>query len=294
MLEHLNIRLQAPSRVVVMGAQGFVGGAVVRHLRAAGVNTLAVTRAEVDLLQPSAPDALAGGLRSDDSFVFVSALAPCRDHDGLLRNLTMVRTVCTALERSPVAHVVNISSDAVYPASEETVSERTPTAPADLHGTMHAAREVMMRGSVKAPLAILRPSLLYGAADPHNGYGPNRFRRLAAEGKEIALFGEGEERRDHVFIDDVAGIVGLCLMHRSQGVLNIATGRSVAFREVADAVAAKSPQPVRITMTPRRNPVVHRHFDVTDRVKAFPRFAFTSLEQGLARVHQETVGGRRG
>jgi nucleoside-diphosphate-sugar epimerase len=40
--------------------------------------------------------------------------------------------------------------------------------------------------------------------DPHNGYGPNRFRRLAAAGQEIVLFGGGEERRDHVLVDDVA------------------------------------------------------------------------------------------
>ena len=294
MLEHLHNRPQSPARVVVMGANGFVGSAVVRHLRAAAIGTLALGRADIDLQRPDAAENLAARLRSDDSFVFVSAIAPCRDHDGLLRNLTMVRAVCAALERSPVAHVVNISSDAVYPASEETVSERTPTAPADLHGVMHAAREAMLRGSVKVPLAILRPSLLYGAADPHNGYGPNRFRRLAAEGKDIALFGNGEEQRDHVFVDDVAAIVGLCLLHRSQGVLNVATGRSAAFRDIAELVAGKFPQPVKIAPTPRRNPVVHRHFDVTDRVKAFPRFAFTPLEQGVARVHQETVGGRRG
>ena len=28
-------------------------------------------------------------------------------------------------------------------------------------------------------MASLRPSLLYGIGDPHNGYGPNRFRRQA-------------------------------------------------------------------------------------------------------------------
>jgi len=277
-----------------MGANGFVGGAIVRHLRAIGVAALPLSRTDIDLLQPDAGEKLAARLKPDDAFLFVSAIAPCRDHDGLLRNLTMVRAVCAGLERASAAHVINISSDAVYAASEETVSERTPAAPADLHGVMHATREVMLRGSIKAPLAILRPSLLYGAADPHNGYGPNRFRRLAAEGKEITLFGGGEEQRDHVFIDDVSAVVGLCLMHRSQGVLNIATGRSVAFRHIADMVAGKFAQPVKITPTPRRNPIVHRHFDVTDRVKAFPRFAFTPLEQGLARVHQESLGGRRG
>ena len=65
---------------------------------------------------------------------------------------------------------------------------------------MHLVREVMLRSALTAPLAILRPTLLYGAADPHNGYGPNRFRRLAAAGQDIVLFGEGEEQRDHVLI----------------------------------------------------------------------------------------------
>ena len=55
-----------------------------------------------------------------------------------------------------------------------------------------------VRRCARRDLAILRPTLIYGAGDPHNGYGPNRFRRLAATGKPIILFGEGEERRDHV------------------------------------------------------------------------------------------------
>jgi UDP-glucose 4-epimerase len=41
----------------------------------------------------------------------------------------------------------------------------------------------------------VRSTLIYGEGDPHNGHGPNRFRRLAAAGQEIVLFGEGEERR---------------------------------------------------------------------------------------------------
>ncbi len=71
---------------------------------------------------------------------------------------------------------------------------------------------------------MLRPTLIYGAADPHNGYGPNRFCRLAAAGEEIVLFGEGEERRDHVAVEDVAEIAFRVLMRRSRGVLNLATG----------------------------------------------------------------------
>ena len=80
---------------------------------------------------------------------------------------------------------------------------------------------------------MLRPTLIYGAGDPHNGYGPNRFRRQAAKGEPITLFGEGEEKRDHVAVEDVARLAVRMLMHRSTGVLNAVTGSSTSFRDIA-------------------------------------------------------------
>jgi nucleoside-diphosphate-sugar epimerase len=152
---------------------------------------------------------------------------------------------------------------------------------------MHLAREIMLRAALKLPLAILRPTLIYGAKDPHNGYGPNRFRRLAAKGEAITLFGEGEEKRDHVHVDDVAALASAVLHHRSKGVLNIASGRSASFREVAEMVVALSPRPVEIRGTPRQNPITHRHFDITDCLKAFPEFHYVPLRDGLARAAKE-------
>jgi nucleoside-diphosphate-sugar epimerase len=154
---------------------------------------------------------------------------------------------------------------------------------------MHLAREIMLRTTLKLPLAILRPTLIYGAKDPHNGYGPNRFRRLAAKGEAITLFGEGEEKRDHVHVDDVAALVSAVLQHRSTSTLNIATGRSASFREVAEMIVALSSRSVEIRGTPRQNPITHRHFDITDCLKAFPEFHYISLRDGLARVAKEGV-----
>ncbi len=293
MLTHLKTPPAPPPRVVVMGARGFVGGAVDRHLRSRGIATLALSRPDVDLLQPGADERLAALLRPEDALVFVSAIAPCRDVGGLIRNLTMVQAVLGALGRSPVAHLVNIGSDAVYAQEAQRVDARTPVAPDSMHGMMHAARELALRTSTRIPLATLRPSLLYGATDPHNGYGPNRFRRLAAEGKDIPLFGGGEEKRDHVLVDDVARLVELCLIHRSAGTLDAVTGRSVSFRDVAEMIVGRG-KPVAIVPSPRQNPILHREFDVTDRKAAFPDFTPTALEAGLARVHQETTGGIRG
>src|SRR6266436_5633422 len=233
MLEHSTSIRRAPSRVVVIGAGGFVGSAICTRLAADKVPVLALTRNELDLLKPEAAATLQRLLRKDDSVVFVSALAPTRNNAMLIDNLRMAEAVCAALAAQSVGHLVYVSSDAVYSDEANPVIERSCQQPSSLHGVMHLAREIMLRAALKLPLAILRPTLLYGAGDPHNGYGPNRFRRLAAKGEPITLFGNGEEQRDHVFIDDVAALVALVLTHRSQGIVNVATGTSHSFRTVA-------------------------------------------------------------
>jgi UDP-glucose 4-epimerase len=281
-LEHSSPVRKSPSRVVVLGAGGFVGGAISDRLTAEKVPILALTRNELDLLKPEASATLQRLLRADDGVVFVSALAPTRNNAMLIDNLRMAEAVCAALAAQSVAHLVYISSDAVYSDDANPVTERSCQQPSSLHGAMHLAREIMLRTALKLPLAILRPTLIYGAKDPHSGYGPNRFRRLAAKGEAITLFGDGEEKRDHVHIADVAALASAALHHRSTGTLNIATGKSTSFREVAEMIAALSDGSVEIRATPRQNPITHRHFDIVDCLKAFPDFHYISLRDGLA------------
>jgi UDP-glucose 4-epimerase len=274
MLEHSH-EPRNPARVLVIGA-GFVGGAIAECVRAAGINGMGLKRKELDLLESGATDRLKALLRPDDSVVFVSAKAPARTPALLVENLRMAEPVIEALAAVPPAHLVYVSSDAVYADEANPVTERSPVQPSSLHGMMHAARELMLRSAAKYPLAILRPSLLFGEADPHNGYGPNRFRRQAAKGEAIQLFGEGEETRDHVAVEDVAEIALLTLRQGSAGILNIATGRSHSFRAIAERFAAGTGVPVQ--GSPRQNPVTHRHFDITDAMKTFPTFRFRPLE----------------
>jgi UDP-glucose 4-epimerase len=286
-LEHANRERTRPGRVIVLGAGGFVGGAIVRRLAGDGVEHVAVTRQECDLLAPSAGRRLGELLDADDRLVVVSAIAPVRNAAQFGQNIRMAEAVGEALAARPLRHLVYISSDAVYADEANPVTEASCAAPSSLHGMMHAARELLFRSATRAPVCVLRPSLLYGAGDPHNGYGPNRFRRQVARGEPIALFGEGEEQRDHVFIDDVAAIVALVLGHGSRGVLNIATGVSTSFRRVAEMVARLAPRPGEIKGSARQSPITHRHFDITACLKAFPRFRYTPLAEGLRLAAEE-------
>jgi UDP-glucose 4-epimerase len=289
MLKHLNDKINKPKRVVILGAKGFVGKASATRLAEQGVSTLLLGREELDLCDKKASEKLATMLRPDDALVMIAAKAPCKNHLMLLENIEMMTVVCDALVKAPVAHVLYISSDAVYADSMAKLSEHSPTAPTSLHGVMHLAREIMLQSVVKADaLVILRASLLYGANDPHNGYGPNSFMRRALSGKPIELFGQGEERRDHVYIDDVAELISLCLFHRSSGVLNITTATVASFNEIASLIGDIQGGAVEIKHRPRTGPMPHngyRAFDNKTCAHAFATFKYTSLLEGLKKMH---------
>jgi nucleoside-diphosphate-sugar epimerase len=66
--------------------------------------------------------------------------------------------------------------------------------------------------------------------------------------------------------------------------LNIVTGTTTTFREIAEMVVALSGRPVRIEESPRTQPMPHfgyRPFDNACCRSAFPDFSFTPLRQGL-------------
>ena len=285
MLAHLLTAPETPTRAVVLGAAGFVGAASVRHLKAAGVETLPLGRAEIDLVSPGAAAALRNRLRPGDTLIFVSARAPCRNPEMLVENVRMAEAVCTAIHGADIGHLLYVSSDAVYKDSAEPISESSCAEPGSPHGAMHLAREVLLRSEFAGPLAILRPTLAYGLDDPHDGYGPNRFRRLASSGKAIVLFGDGEELRDHIYIEDVAALLCQLVLRRSAGVLNAVSGDVASFREIAEFTASQFTKRVSISSSPRTGPIPHngyRCFDASAIRRAVPGLRMTPWREGIA------------
>lgn len=293
MLTHQNAHPEKPARVVVLGAGGVLGKALLARLQADGIAALGVGSSDIDLQGAEAAGKLQRLLKADDAVVFLSALTPDKGRDiaTLMKNLRMAEAVAAAMAAVKCRQMVYMSSDAVYQFGNGTVDEATAADPLDLYGVMHKAREVMMMSAVPADaLVILRCTLVCAADDTHNSYGPNRFRRQAAKDGKITLGGEGKETRDHVFADDVAELVRLVLMHRSCGLLNAVSGRSHSFANVASMVASKFDPPARVSFAAGGGAVTHRHFDATALHLAFPNFHFRSLDEVVAEVHRRSFG----
>ncbi len=291
MLTHHYAEARPPSRVVILGCNGFVGRELVAHLGANVVPLVALGRGDIDLAADDAAEKLSAVLQADDTLVFLSALTPDKGRGvaPFLENLRMGAAVCAALEHTPIGHLIYVSSDAVYPFSAGLINEHSCAEPTDLYGAMHLSREIMVKQQSKVPVVVLRPTLIYGLGDTHNSYGPNRFRRVAQKDKQISLFGEGEETRDHIYIGDVIALLDRVMAHRSTGLLNLATGHSIAYADLARLVADLFLEPVEITGTERKNPITHRSFDVAAIYQTFPTFKFMPLKRGLALVRKQEI-----
>jgi nucleoside-diphosphate-sugar epimerase len=240
----------------------------------------------VDLADASSIGKLENVLQPTDCVVMTSALTPDKGRDvkTLMTNLRMAENLSVALGQTKCAHLIYVSSDAVYDWRSSLISEQSSCEPTDLYAVMHTAREKILSavcGTAKVPFAIVRPCAIYGKGDTHNGYGPNRFLRQALADKTIKLFGAGEEQRDHVCVDDVVRLFVRILQHRSTGILNAVSGQSMSFHDVASQIVAALPD-VKIEYLPRGGPITHRHFDATSMARAFPDFSPTPFEAGLA------------
>jgi nucleoside-diphosphate-sugar epimerase len=273
-------------RVVVLGATGFVAGSLIRLLEAEGQPCRPVGSREADLTDPASVKTLGAILKPEDALVFCSALTPekGRDRAAFLKNVRMADHVCAALSAAPCAHVVYISSDSVYGSCAGAVDEQSGCETNDLYGLAHIVREKLMLAACAAgsiPLCILRPGAIFGAEDTHDAYGPNRFVRSARATGRIALFGEGEEHRDHIYIRDLARLIQLAVHHRTTGVLNAVSGSSPSFCEIALSIQQALNGAAVIESLPRRVPIVHRRFDATALRTAFPEFQPTPLAAAI-------------
>jgi nucleoside-diphosphate-sugar epimerase len=283
-----------PTRLLMLGASGFLASDLARRLTQECLDFRAVGSAEVDLTRPESVTRLQELLRADDSLVIMSALTPEKGKDPatFTKNILMIAHVCAALERQDCRHVLYLSSDAVYPDSDTPMTEESLVSPKGLYATMHLAREQMLEvttAKAQIPLCLVRPCAVYGAGDTHNSYGPNRFIRSALANGRIELFGEGEEERDHVCVRDVSEFLLLCLRHRAQGIFNITSGSAISFLELAQRIERLSPRPVAVEKRLRSVPITHRRFDGSLRRKLFPQFNTVPLEIGLREMIEEVA-----
>lgn len=272
------------NRIVILGKKSFIGHAANQLLIGNNFETLVLGREDIDLAQSDAWLKLRKFLRAGDIVIGAAAIAPCKDLQMFEANLRIVDTICKAIDTSEIDFFLNISSDAVYPDLDKPINEDCTISPTSLHGAMHLSREIAINSIRSFGVCHLRPTLVYGPGDTHNGYGPNLFVSKANANQNIPVFGKGEERRDHIFIGDLAQIILRVIRTKYSGTLNAVTGTLHSFKDVAKTVVDLTEHSIGIEYLNRSQPIPHdgyREFDNSKLVSLFPDLVFTSLRSGI-------------
>lgn len=206
------------------------------------------------------------------------------------QNVSIVENICRLLENHPIRRLIFLSSAAVYGEETENlcISEQTPINPTSYYGIAKYSGERLLRKVCVAnqltSLVCLRPPLVYGPGDKGKTYGPSGFVAAALEGAPITLWGDGMERREFVYIDDLCCLIEELVDAKFDGELNVVSGTSYCFADVVAVLKVKFPS-LTVNSRPRSKQKANNIFDAR-KVKSLlpPGFRFTSLEEGLSRV----------
>ena len=122
-----------------------------------------------------------------------------------------------------------------------------------------------------------------------------RFATALAQGKRATIFGDGEQTRDFVYVDDVvqASRQAATAPPEAHGsVLNIASGESRSILDVHGAIAhAVDCQTIEPEFAPARSgDVRHSHADVSEAARVLGWTPRVSFEEGVAGILAELAG----
>jgi UDP-glucose 4-epimerase len=136
------------------------------------------------------------------------------------------------------------------------------------------------------PTVALRFFNVYGPRqDPDSPYAAAIaiFTRLAREGRPIRIFGDGNQTRDFVYVEDVVA-ANMLVAGVGEGVYNVSTGERITIAALATLIRdlAGSASPIELH-PPRPGDVMHSRGDAT-RLRALGWKPTVSLEEGLRRT----------
>lgn len=276
-MDHVNDSLHRleGQRLVVTGAAGFIGGALLRRLHAAGLDVLGTalrdeevaalreagfTSMRLDLADATTfADALAG---ADVVFNVAAMFQEYAAGEAEYRKVNCDGAValCRAAAAAGVRRFVHVSTVGVHGAVKQIpCTEQTPLNPMDAyHRTKLAGEQAITEFARTLPPGDMvvthnRPSMVYGPGDWRMSY---RLCDLLCRGKFI-MVGDGQTLAHLGHIDDQVDSLLLSATAPREAVhgeaFNIASDRPCSLNELTTMLAealAVSPPTRRVPVTP--------------------------------------------
>lgn len=239
-------------RVLLTGASGFVGAAVLRQMVMQGRDVAVLLRESSDTRRVDDLLGRATVIRGDitrieDARAAIEGFAPdCvihlawqgvkgadRNSQVQLENLPAVIALHRLSVDVGVSRIIGMGSQAEYGPQSGRISEDIPTRPTTLYGAAKLAAAILLERAAAAAgqsFAWLRLFSSYGPGDDPSWMIPYLVDRLLA-GERPSLTA-AEQVWDYIHVDDAAAAVVVMTDADASGMFNLGSGRAQPLRDI--------------------------------------------------------------
>jgi UDP-glucose 4-epimerase len=293
--------------VLVTGGAGFIGTAVARSLLEQGAEvTVADTQPFADprahsvtgdLRRPEILDrAMARRLTAvihlaAETSVLASMSRPVEVHET---NVALTLSLLERCRAEGVSRFVLASTNAVVgDIGDAVIDEQSPLRPLTPYGGTKAAAEMLVSaysGSYGLVGSAVRLTNVYGPGMQQKDSLVARVMRACRDQGSVSIYGDGNQVRDYLYVDDAVQGLLLPLEADLVGPLTIGSGTSISVNELYDVVRAVTGVDrvlPHVAPRPGEMPGVRVRIDRARRLGFQPR---TSLRQGLAATWDAFAG----
>jgi UDP-glucose 4-epimerase len=310
------------AKIIITGVAGFIGSHTAEQLLAAGHRVIGVDNfrtgrrsnisdilshkdfvlREIDVADDGTLSSLVAEYKPA-AIIHLAALVSVQESIANPQlnywlNVHATQLVAEAAREHRVPRVVFASSAAVYGCTDKLpLKESGETHPISPYGAAKLASENLLLGHAEAygfAVQSLRYFNVYGPRqDPTSPYSGvlSLFARGFREGRAVTVYGDGQQTRDFIAVDDVAraNVLAAITPGLASGIANICTGQPVSLKKILAIFATRFPTaPPPIYAPARLGDIVHSSGDPEKARTEFGFTAETRIEEGLARIFPST------
>jgi GDP-L-fucose synthase len=246
--------------VVVAGATGLAGSAIIKAFQAAGQEVIGISRTVVDLMDAKATEDLISRSKPTlivDAAAKVGGIGANNSYpvEFLGDNITIQGNLMRAAHKADVASFVFLGSSCIYPrdCAQPIKEEYLMTGPLETTNSAYAVAKIAgiemvnsYRKEYGTKWISLMPTNLYGPRDNFDLAASHvlpafirRFVEATESGVDkVTLWGSGAPLREFLHVDDLAQAVVLASEKYDSSLhLNVGTGEDLSIKDLAHKVA---------------------------------------------------------
>ena len=185
-------------------------------------------------------------------------------------NVDGTKNVLHACEKNNIKKLIVASSAAVYGESLPNIklTEKSKTNPISPYGQSKVKMEQIIKNFVSKHninCIVLRFFNIYGVGQSDEYAGViTKFIKKINQNKPLEIFGDGLQTRDFVSVYDIINLIHNVISNDKSGTYNIASGKIVTIKELAEMIISISGKKLEIKYTsPKKGDIKYSQADIS-------------------------------